>query len=123
MELNIMQKFWQKSDYSPFWILVSRGKKNSKEPLEALMRAINYVFWMEPNMTLKILAFCIPSFQSSWHFTFFLELNTPLISVYCCCSMFCCQEAIKPHYQKGKTRIGKREKARKREQKTRIGNS
>jgi len=32
---------------------------------------------MKLNITLKILAFCIPSFQSSWHFAFYGELNTP----------------------------------------------
>jgi len=36
---------------------LKRPKKNPKEPQEALMRAVNYVFWMELNMTLKILAF------------------------------------------------------------------
>jgi len=80
MELNAMQNFWQKGGYSPFWILVSSGqKKISKEPLEALMRAINSAFWMKLNMTLKILAFYISSFQSSWYFAFYflLELNTP----------------------------------------------
>jgi len=51
-----------------FWTL--EAKKSPKEPQEALMRAINSAFWMELNITLKILAFCIPSFQSSWHFAF-----------------------------------------------------
>jgi len=71
MELNTMQNFWQNGGYSPFWISTSRGRKNLKEPHEDLMRTINSVFWMELNMTLKILAFCIPLFQSSWHFAFF----------------------------------------------------
>jgi hypothetical protein len=30
MELNTMQNFWQKGIYSPFWILVSKGKKKKK---------------------------------------------------------------------------------------------
>jgi hypothetical protein len=30
MELNTMQKFWQKGIHSPFWILASRGKKKKK---------------------------------------------------------------------------------------------
>jgi hypothetical protein len=30
MELNIMQIFWQKGGYSPFWILASRGQKKPK---------------------------------------------------------------------------------------------
>ena len=71
-----MQIFWQKGGYSPFWILASRGQKKPKEPQEALMRAINSAFWMELNITLKILAFCIPSFQSSWHFAFCILWGT-----------------------------------------------
>ena len=80
IELNNMQKFWQKCDYSSFWILASRGQKNPKEPHEALMKTINSVFFMELNITLKILTFCISLFQSSWYFIFFAfyeELNTP----------------------------------------------
>jgi len=77
-----MQKFWQKGGYSPFWILVSRGQKKPKRASKGSHEGNkNSAFWMELNMTLKILAFCIPSFQSSWHFTvcIFLELNTPEI--------------------------------------------
>jgi hypothetical protein len=35
-------------------------------------------FWMELNTPMKILAFCISSFQSSWHFAFYIscELET-----------------------------------------------
>jgi hypothetical protein len=62
MKLNTMQIFWQKGSYSLFWILVSSDKKNPKKPQEAFMRAINSVFWIELNITLKILAFCILSF-------------------------------------------------------------
>jgi len=47
-------------------------KKNPNEPQEVLMRSINYVFWMELNITLKILSFYIPSFHSSWHFVFYI---------------------------------------------------
>jgi hypothetical protein len=32
MELNTMQKFWQKGIHSPFWILASKGKKKPKKP-------------------------------------------------------------------------------------------
>ena len=34
------------------------------------MRIINSAFWVELNVTLKILVFYILSLQSSWHFTF-----------------------------------------------------
>jgi hypothetical protein len=60
MELNIMQKFWQKG-------------------IQALTHPIkNLVFWMKLNTPMKILAFCISSFQSSWYFAFCIlwELNT-----------------------------------------------
>jgi hypothetical protein len=67
MELNTMQKFWQKGIHSPFWILASRGQKSQKA-LTHLMK--NLVFWMELNTLMEILAFCILSFQSSWHFAF-----------------------------------------------------
>jgi hypothetical protein len=30
IKLNTMQIFWQKEGYSPFWILASRGQKNTK---------------------------------------------------------------------------------------------
>jgi hypothetical protein len=38
---------------------------------------------MELNIPMKILAFCISSFQSSWHFAFYIvwELNTVLVLV------------------------------------------
>jgi hypothetical protein len=32
MELNTMQKFWQKDIHSPFWILASKGQKKPKSP-------------------------------------------------------------------------------------------
>jgi hypothetical protein len=31
MKLNTMQNFWQKCIHSPFWILVSRGKKKNQK--------------------------------------------------------------------------------------------
>jgi len=71
-KMELKQKFWQKGGYSPFWILEAK-KKN---PQKNLMRAINSVFWMELNMTLKILAFCIPSFQSNWYFVFCIFFGT-----------------------------------------------
>jgi hypothetical protein len=61
--INHHAKILAKSGHSSFWILASRGKKKSHK--EALMRAINSAFWMKLNITLKILGFCIPSFQSS----------------------------------------------------------
>jgi hypothetical protein len=36
----------------------------------------NLVFWMELNTPIKILAFCISSFQSSWHFAFCIPWET-----------------------------------------------
>jgi hypothetical protein len=63
-----MQNFWQKGIYSPFWILASRDKKKSQKALTYLMK--NLVFWMKLNTPIKILAFCILSFQSSWYFVF-----------------------------------------------------
>ena len=36
--------------------------KKTKEPQEALIRTINSAFWMELNITLKSLVFCIPLF-------------------------------------------------------------
>ena len=41
--------------YFAFW--PQEGKKNLKEPQEAIMRTRNSVFWMELNITLKILTF------------------------------------------------------------------
>jgi hypothetical protein len=36
MELNTMQKIWQKGIYSSFWILVSRGQKSQKAKKHSL---------------------------------------------------------------------------------------
>jgi hypothetical protein len=75
IELNTMQNFWQKGIHSPFWILASSGqKKKSQKAITHPMK--NLAFWMELNTPMKILAFCISSFQSSWHFAFHEELNT-----------------------------------------------
>jgi hypothetical protein len=63
-----MQNFWQKGIHSLFWIFVSRSQKMK-----------NLTFWMELNTPMKILVFCISSFQSSWHFAFHGELNTALL--------------------------------------------
>ena len=65
MKLNTMQIFWQKSSYFPFWILASRGQK--KKP----KRASRGPHEGNKFCILVLLAFCIPSFQSSWHFAFF----------------------------------------------------
>jgi hypothetical protein len=65
MELNTMQNFWQKGMYSPFWILASRDPKKPKSQ-KALTHPMKILaFWMELNTPIKILAFCISSFQSS----------------------------------------------------------
>jgi hypothetical protein len=63
MELNTMQNFWQNDIHSPFWILASRGQKKSQKALTHPTK--NLAFWMELNTPIKILAFCISSFQSS----------------------------------------------------------
>jgi hypothetical protein len=70
MELNTTQNFWQKGIHSPFWILASRGQKTLTHPMK------NLTFWMELNTPMKILAFCISSFQSSWHFAFCIPWGT-----------------------------------------------
>jgi hypothetical protein len=60
----------------PFSILdfgLKRQKKSQKD-LTHLMKIL--AFWMELNTLMKILAFCISSLQSSWHFAFYGELNT-----------------------------------------------
>jgi hypothetical protein len=64
-----------------FW--PQEAKKNQKEFQEAFMRAINSAFWMELNMTLNILAFCISSLQNNCHFVFWIlwELRPCLVSV------------------------------------------
>jgi hypothetical protein len=74
-----MQNFWQKGIHSLFWIFVSRSQKmpKSQKALTHLMK--NLTFWMELNTPMKILVFCISSFQSSWHFAFHGELNTALL--------------------------------------------
>jgi hypothetical protein len=36
MELNTMQKFWQKGGYYPFWILASKDKKKVQKSLKRL---------------------------------------------------------------------------------------
>jgi len=71
MELTSCKIFGKKVVILHFEFWPQEAKKPKKSPLEALMRTINSVFWMELNMTLKILAFCIPLFQNSWHFAFF----------------------------------------------------
>jgi hypothetical protein len=56
----------------PFSILdfgLERQKKKAKKP-KSPHPMKNLVFWMELNTPMKILAFCISSFQISWHFTF-----------------------------------------------------
>jgi hypothetical protein len=65
MELNTMQNFWQKGIHSPFWILASRGQKKPKSQKAFTHPMKNLAFWMELSTLMKILAFCISSFQSS----------------------------------------------------------
>jgi hypothetical protein len=47
-----------------------KRKKKTKKPKNPHSPHENLAFWMELNTPMKILAFCILSFQSSWHFTF-----------------------------------------------------
>jgi hypothetical protein len=67
----------------PFFILdfgLKRQKKKSQKAKKALTHLMkNLVFWMKLNTPMKILAFCISSFQSSWHFAFHEELNTAIV--------------------------------------------
>jgi hypothetical protein len=42
----------------------AKKSKRSHPPHE------KFAFWIELNAPMKILAFCISSFQSSWHFAF-----------------------------------------------------
>jgi hypothetical protein len=64
----------------PFSILDFGLKKQKKKSQKALTHPMkNLAFWMKLNTPMKILAFCISSFQSSWHFTFHEEVNTALI--------------------------------------------
>jgi hypothetical protein len=61
----------------PFSILDFGHKRPKKKSQKALTHPMkNLAFWMELNTPMKILAFCISSFQSSWHFAFHEELNT-----------------------------------------------
>jgi hypothetical protein len=76
MELNTMQNFWQKGTHSPFWILVSRDQKKPKSQKALTHHMKKLAFWMELNTPMKILAFCISSFQSSWHFAFCIPWGT-----------------------------------------------
>jgi hypothetical protein len=62
----------------PFFILdfgIKRQKKKSKSQKALTHPMKNLAFWMELNTPMKILAFCILSFQSSWHFAFHGELG------------------------------------------------
>jgi hypothetical protein len=60
----------------PFSILdfgPKRQKKKKPKNQKALTYSMkNLAFWMELNTPIKILAFCISSFQSSWYFTFYI---------------------------------------------------
>jgi hypothetical protein len=73
MELNTMQNFWQKGIHSSFWILASREKKSQKAIAHPMK---NLAFWMELKTLMKILVFCISSFQCSWHFAFYIPWGT-----------------------------------------------
>jgi hypothetical protein len=65
MKLNTMQKFWQKSIILHFGFWPQEAKKRSKSQ-KVLTHPIKILaFWMELNTPMKILAFCILSFQSS----------------------------------------------------------
>jgi hypothetical protein len=51
-----------------FWPQEAKKKPKSQKALTHPIK--NLAFWMELNTAMKILAFCISSFQSSWHFAF-----------------------------------------------------
>jgi hypothetical protein len=57
--ITFVTKMWL---FSIFEFGLKRPKKNPAEPQEAIMRTVNYAFWMKLNTTLKILVFCISSF-------------------------------------------------------------
>jgi hypothetical protein len=65
----------------PFSILdfgLQRLKKpKSQKALTHPMK--NLTFWMELNTPMKILVFCISSFQNNWHFAFHEKLNTAIV--------------------------------------------
>jgi hypothetical protein len=55
------------------------GLKRPKKPKsqKALTHPMKILaFWMELNTPMKILVFCISSFQSSWHFAFCIPWET-----------------------------------------------
>jgi hypothetical protein len=59
-------KILAKSIHSPFWIFASRGKKKTPKSQKVITHPIKKLaFWMELNTPIKILVFCISSFQSS----------------------------------------------------------
>jgi hypothetical protein len=74
MKLNTMQNFWQKVSILHFGFWPQEIKKKSKKTLTHPMK--NLTFWMELNTPIKFLAFCISSFQSSWHFAFCILWGT-----------------------------------------------
>jgi hypothetical protein len=52
------------------------GLKRLKKPKSPYPPYEKFGILDEPNTPIKILAFCISSFQSSWHFAFHEKLNT-----------------------------------------------
>jgi hypothetical protein len=64
----------------PFSILdfgLKRPKEKGQKAKKIFTHSMkNLTFWMELNTPMKILAFCISSFQSSWHFVFCILWET-----------------------------------------------
>jgi hypothetical protein len=76
IKLNTIQISWQKGGYSLFWILASRGQKNERDS-RGHNEGNKFCILDEIKHHHKNFVFCISSFESSWHFAFFGELNTP----------------------------------------------
>jgi len=69
MKLNTMQNFWQKGDYSSFWILASRGKKNPKRVSRCSHEGNKFCILDGTKHDLENFGIL--------HFGFYGELNTP----------------------------------------------
>jgi hypothetical protein len=60
----------------PFSILDFGIKRQKKKPKSHRPPHENVAFWIELNTPIKILVFCISSFQNSWHFAFCISWGT-----------------------------------------------
>jgi hypothetical protein len=65
--------------FSIFDFGLKRQKKKAKKPKSSHPPHEKFSILDGTKHTMKILAFCISSFQSSWHFAFHGELNTTLV--------------------------------------------